>query len=132
MTATGDHGGDSVAEVDAALFAYTPRGFLRAPLPTVATTGEIAPLPFVEQVDLVPTLAALTGTSIPFSNLGIVITQLLNFDLVGPVNENFKQVSSVSCHNGDIKHHCMGQHFIISSCIAIVHCLRNELLKLTL
>lgn len=126
MTATGDHGGDSVAEVDAALFAYTPRGFLRAPLPTVATTGEIAPLPFVEQVDLVPTLAALTGTSIPFSNLGIVITQLLNFDLVGPVNENFKQVSSVSCH------HCMGQRFIISSCIAIVHCLRNELLKLTL
>ncbi|KAL5111967.1 GPI ethanolamine phosphate transferase 3 [Taenia crassiceps] len=92
MTATGDHGGDSVAEVDATLFAYTPRGFLRDSVPSVATTDEITPLPTVEQVDLVPTLAALTGTPIPFSNLGIVITQLLNFDLVGPVNENFKQI----------------------------------------
>ncbi|VDK40497.1 unnamed protein product [Taenia asiatica] len=92
MTATGDHGGDSVAEVDAALFAYTPRGFLRASAPSVAIAGEIAPLPTVEQVDLVPTLAALTGIPIPFSNLGIVITQLLNFDLDGPVNENIKQI----------------------------------------
>ncbi|KAH9286311.1 GPI ethanolamine phosphate transferase 3 [Echinococcus granulosus] len=92
MTATGDHGGNSDAEVDAALFAYTPRGFLRAPAPSAATSGEVVPLLTVEQVNLVPTLAALTGTPIPFSNLGIVVTQLFNFDLVGPVNENFKQI----------------------------------------
>ncbi|VDM34093.1 unnamed protein product [Hydatigera taeniaeformis] len=92
MTATGDHGGDSAAEVDAALFAYTPSGFLRASTSTTASAGEITPLHEVEQVNLVPTLAALTGTPIPFSNLGIVITQLFNFAIVGPVNENFRQM----------------------------------------
>ncbi|KAM3184434.1 hypothetical protein ACTXT7_008363 [Hymenolepis weldensis] len=89
MTATGDHGGESDAEVDAAFFAYSPRGFPRAPQTGIAAE---APLPSVEQINLVPTLAALTSTSIPFSNLGVVLTQLLKSNITSSVNENFKQM----------------------------------------
>lgn len=90
MTGTGDHGGDSDAEVDAAIFAFSPRGFPRVPV--TITSGDAPPLPRVEQVNLVPSLAALTGVPIPFSNLGIIITQLFNSELIGYVNENFRQV----------------------------------------
>ncbi|VDD81012.1 unnamed protein product [Mesocestoides corti] len=90
MTASGDHGGDSDAEVDAALFVYTPRGFPRV---RDASIDDGSPLPSIEQVDLVPTLASLTGVSIPFSNLGVVATTLLNSShLLSAVNANFRQV----------------------------------------
>ncbi|VDO12780.1 unnamed protein product [Rodentolepis nana] len=95
MTATGDHGGESDAEVDAAFFAYTPRGFPRVPQTGLTAEGSFeAPLPSVEQINLVPTLAALTGTPIPFSSLGVVLTQLLESDITRSVNENFKQVDT--------------------------------------
>ncbi|KAM7532458.1 hypothetical protein Aperf_G00000132892 [Anoplocephala perfoliata] len=93
MTSTGDHGGDSAAEVDAAFFAYSPRGFPRAPLTGIGSDGTLeAPLPIVEQVNLVPTLAALSGAPIPFSNLGIIITELFSSDIAPLVNNNFKQM----------------------------------------
>lgn len=93
MTATGDHGGDGEAEVDAAFFAYSPRSFPHAPLTGIGSDGTFkAPLPIVEQVNLVPTLAALSGVPIPFSNLGIVLTELLSSDIASLVNSNFKQV----------------------------------------
>lgn len=102
MTATGDHGGESDAEVDAAFFAYSPRGFPRAPQTGLAAEGSFeAPLPSVEQINLVPTLAALTSTSIPFSNLGVVLTQLLKSNITSSVNENFKQVGTNTLRAGD-------------------------------
>ncbi|KAG0730489.1 GPI ethanolamine phosphate transferase 3 [Chionoecetes opilio] len=62
MTQTGDHGGDSRDEVEAALFVYSPA--LHLPTPTLT-------LP-VAQVDLVPTLALALGLPIPFSSPGQV------------------------------------------------------------
>lgn len=68
MTQTGDHGGDSKEEVEAALFVYSPA--LHLPSPPVRT------LP-VAQVDLVPTLALSLGVPVPFSSLGKVMEDVL-------------------------------------------------------
>lgn len=68
MTQTGDHGGDSREEVEAALFVYSPA--LHLPSPPVHT------LP-VAQVDLVPTLALSLGVPVPFSSLGKVMEDVL-------------------------------------------------------
>lgn len=68
MTQTGDHGGDSKEELEAALFVYSPA--LRLP-PAHAFTPPVA------QVDLVPTLALALGVPIPFSSLGKVMEDVL-------------------------------------------------------
>ncbi|ODH52621.1 hypothetical protein GX48_01106 [Paracoccidioides brasiliensis] len=75
MDAKGDHGGESDDEVEAALWMYSKRGvfgrtndlFLEPP-----RTAKERPVP---QIDLVPTLALLLGTPIPFNNLGSPITE---------------------------------------------------------
>ncbi|CAB3369586.1 Hypothetical predicted protein [Cloeon dipterum] len=69
MTANGNHGGDSAAEVTAAIFVYSPHSEL------FPASGE--PVPQVMQVDLVPTLSSILSVPIPFSNLGTVITEVL-------------------------------------------------------
>lgn len=67
MTATGDHGGDSEDEVNALLFAYS-KSYAFLDDSKNAT---------MDQIDLVPSLAATLGVPIPFSNLGSI-----NFDIV--------------------------------------------------
>ena len=69
MTETGDHGGASPNEVDAGMFVYS-----KIPLIDRFLGSSSA---IVNQIDLVPTLAAISGTSVPFSNLGSVILDLL-------------------------------------------------------
>lgn len=70
----GNHGGDSTAEVTAAMFVFSPHSALFPPI------GK--PISQVMQVDLVPTLSTILGVPIPFSNLGTVITEAL------PLNES--------------------------------------------
>jgi phosphatidylinositol glycan class O len=65
---TGDHGGDSVAEVTAAMFVYSPKPLLSTKISHTDT---------VNQVDLVPTLATILGLPIPYANLGTVILEAL-------------------------------------------------------
>ncbi|XP_015437808.1 PREDICTED: GPI ethanolamine phosphate transferase 3 [Dufourea novaeangliae] len=67
MTDTGDHGGDSSNEVEAAMFVYS-----LVPLQKYNSFQGT-----VNQIDLVPTLASILGTPIPFSNLGSVILDSL-------------------------------------------------------
>lgn len=69
MTSTGDHGGDSRAEVEAAMFVYS-----RVPI-LGKKFGEIEAR--VHQIDLVPTLASILGIPIPFSSLGTTILDIL-------------------------------------------------------
>ncbi|KAJ8041849.1 GPI ethanolamine phosphate transferase 3 [Holothuria leucospilota] len=71
MTKTGDHGGDSPEEVGAALFAYSPSQLWHK--------EEIHTQNTVSQIDLVPTVALLLGTPIPFSNLGKLIPDFFAF-----------------------------------------------------
>ncbi|KYN43849.1 GPI ethanolamine phosphate transferase 3 [Trachymyrmex septentrionalis] len=72
MTETGDHGGDSSNEVEAAMFVYSMTPLLKG---FVINDGNS-----VNQIDLVPTLASILGTPIPFSNLGSVILDCLPID----------------------------------------------------
>ncbi|XP_076248321.1 phosphatidylinositol glycan anchor biosynthesis class O [Calliopsis andreniformis] len=67
MTESGDHGGESINEIEAAMFVYSTLPLL--------TYGSIQNT--VSQIDLVPTLASVLGVPIPFSNLGSVILDSL-------------------------------------------------------
>ena len=67
MTITGDHGGDSPDETDAALFVYSPKGFYEP-------RNESR----INQIDLTPTLAMLLDVPIPFGSLGTPITELFH------------------------------------------------------
>ncbi|GAB9467971.1 Gpi ethanolamine phosphate transferase 3 [Globisporangium polare] len=73
MSSDGNHGGATDDETGAALFLFSNK-------PLVETSGgdeeaNVWPTE-VPQVDLVPTLALLSGLPIPFGNLGSVIPQL--------------------------------------------------------
>ena len=67
MTSSGDHGGDSEAELTAGLFVYSPVLGFRDGRDAVTS---------VAQIDLVPSLSLLLGVPIPFSNLGAIIEDL--------------------------------------------------------
>ncbi|XP_015523909.1 GPI ethanolamine phosphate transferase 3 isoform X1 [Neodiprion lecontei] len=69
MTSTGDHGGDSKSEVEAAMFVYS-----KIPLLGKKFAKNIDE---VHQIDLVPTLSSILGIPIPFSNLGTTILDVL-------------------------------------------------------
>ncbi|XP_061468852.1 GPI ethanolamine phosphate transferase 3 [Rhineura floridana] len=68
MTGTGDHGGDSEEEVNAALFVYSKAPLFQSDPPKAPET--------VPQVNLVPTLALLLGVPVPYSNIGEVMAEL--------------------------------------------------------
>uniref|UniRef100_A0A8C0EUH2 GPI ethanolamine phosphate transferase 3, catalytic subunit n=1 Tax=Bubo bubo TaxID=30461 RepID=A0A8C0EUH2_BUBBB len=72
MTETGDHGGDSEKEVNAALFVYS-----KTPLFVTVPPEEPEAVP---QVNLVPTVALLLGVPIPYSNIGEVMAELFSGD----------------------------------------------------
>ncbi|KAL0278725.1 UNVERIFIED_CONTAM: hypothetical protein PYX00_000459 [Menopon gallinae] len=69
MTQSGDHGGESSDEVTSALFMFSPAPFLSSEM--------VVKTDVVYQVDFVPTLSALLGFPVPFSNLGKVILEAL-------------------------------------------------------
>lgn len=75
MTVTGDHGGDSLAETESALFVYAGRKvFDDAPsLPNYRS---------VRQIDLVPTFSLLLDLPIPLPNIGGLINELFPRDAV--------------------------------------------------
>ncbi|CAB1318461.1 unnamed protein product [Coregonus sp. 'balchen'] len=69
MTDTGDHGGESQKETDAAIFLYSPSPLF--PASPSQSDPEVVP-----QTDLVPTLALLLGIPIPYSSVGQVLLPL--------------------------------------------------------
>jgi len=82
---TGDHGHDSIEETTTAVIAYHKKGFqknlqknldsLMKSTPHAVLEGlSLDKIPEINQVDMVPTLAMLTGTPVPFSNLGQMVS----------------------------------------------------------
>ncbi|XP_056146670.1 GPI ethanolamine phosphate transferase 3 [Lampris incognitus] len=69
MTDTGDHGGESQKETDAAIFLYSPSPLF--PGPPAQDEPDVVP-----QTDLVPTLSLLLGVPIPYSSVGQVLLPL--------------------------------------------------------
>lgn len=91
MTETGDHGGDSTLELESALFFYS-----KTPIQSsIHKKQTIDRLVFkqVRQINLTPTLALLFGVPIPFSNLGIVIQDMFEFNKPSALYANFIQVN---------------------------------------
>ncbi|KAM6985257.1 GPI ethanolamine phosphate transferase 3 [Aplochiton taeniatus] len=74
MTDTGDHGGESQKETDAAIFLYSPSPLFAGGAPA-QSEPEVVP-----QTDLVPTLALLMGVPIPYSSVGQVLLPLFPGD----------------------------------------------------
>lgn len=93
MTNNGDHGGDSSDETSAGLFVYSPMLDLKhnASVPKV-----------VNQIDLVPTLALLMGVPIPYSNLGMVILDLIQPERPtngnAETNEETQHLTTLAAH----------------------------------
>lgn len=79
MTDSGDHGGDSSHEVEAAMFVYS----------TMPLVDYDSHEDTVNQIDLVPTLASILRTPIPFSNLGsVVLGSLPSLTRSGRIEDN--------------------------------------------
>lgn len=70
MTDSGDHGGESEAETNALLFAYS-KGF---PFHELRETPNEDSM---QQIDFVPVISAIFGIPVPFSNLGMMNVNLL-------------------------------------------------------
>lgn len=70
MTDKGDHGGESEAETNALLFAYS-KGHPFLELRETPTEDSM------QQIDFVPVLSAIMGVPVPFSNLGTMNVNLV-------------------------------------------------------
>lgn len=102
MNPQGDHGGDSVEELEAALFMYSKRETFHTDLDNAMS---------VAQIDFVSTFALLMGLPIPFNNLGAPIPHafpghaLLSFSsalqLTNHQIENY--IEAYSEHSSSIK-----------------------------
>ncbi|RAH85782.1 alkaline phosphatase-like protein [Aspergillus japonicus CBS 114.51] len=78
MDENGNHGGETLEEVLAAVWLYSPRAWVGRRITGDGDThdeGKAA----VPQVDIVPTLALLLGVPIPFNNLGRPIEEVFAF-----------------------------------------------------
>ncbi|KAI3645014.1 hypothetical protein MP228_011178 [Amoeboaphelidium protococcarum] len=98
MNSQGDHGGDSMAEVDAGLFVYSASPVFDQY--KVSSTSETS-LSYeqMSQIDLVPTLCALLGVTIPFSNLGFLNLDLLKSLMAFKANDEGIQLNSLAKRN---------------------------------
>jgi phosphatidylinositol glycan class O len=70
MDSKGDHGGESDDEVQAALWMYSRKGIFGRETKELALPPRTPKERWVNQIDLVPTLALLLGLPIPYNNLG--------------------------------------------------------------
>lgn len=87
MDRRGDHGGDGALETSAALWVYSKIPLSSRPttspaslLPARTFPGATVPHRYVQQIDLVPSLALLLGLPIPYNNLGTVIPELFSHE----------------------------------------------------
>ncbi|XP_014212963.1 GPI ethanolamine phosphate transferase 3-like [Copidosoma floridanum] len=88
MTKSGDHGGESSDETDAALFVYST-----LPLISESTDLNIKSSSTVRQIGFVPTISVILGTPIPFSNIGGLIFEAL------PLKVSTENVNSFILHS---------------------------------
>ncbi|ODV97360.1 hypothetical protein PACTADRAFT_38885 [Pachysolen tannophilus NRRL Y-2460] len=96
MDQTGNHGGESKDEVEAALFMYSKKPFfgrLEDSYYNISNAGKYHRS--VNQIDLVPTLSLLLGLPIPYNNLGIPIQECFNNNIENLARANFETVTQI-------------------------------------
>ncbi|XP_054748471.2 GPI ethanolamine phosphate transferase 3-like [Lytechinus pictus] len=96
MTKSGDHGGDTPEERSSAIFMYSPRKIFAKRDIMAKRIPDV-----VSQIDFVPTLSLLLGVSIPFSNLGAIISPLFS---IGPPSVQTTKAPSSPDNQQYIKH----------------------------
>lgn len=94
MDPKGDHGGDSLQEVESTLWMYSKTPFFgRLPgKDTYDTSAYGEHHRSVGQIDLVPTLSLLLGLPIPFNNLGFPIAEAF----LGPNSNDLANVAKAN------------------------------------
>lgn len=94
MDPKGDHGGDSLPEVESTLWMYSKNPFFgRLPgVSTYNTTAYGESHRSVSQIDLVSTISLLLGLPVPFNNLGFPITEAF----IGPDSENIRDLAKAN------------------------------------
>lgn len=81
MDSTGNHGGDSKDELEAALFMYSKKAKFNKKLSDFYDISNLGgDYRAVNQIDLVSTLSLLLGLPIPHNNLGTPIDELFSFE----------------------------------------------------
>lgn len=104
MTSTGDHGGASRAEVDAALFVHIP-----APRASLHPGRHPAGSARIQQIDLAATLSLLLDIPIPFSSLGQARPELLGITSItarlAVARANAAQVCASAGHHRPLVSH---------------------------
>lgn len=81
MDHTGNHGGDSLPELESTIFFYSKNKKFkpnRLPQDKYDTSALGANYRSVNQIDLVPTISLLLGLPIPYNNLGFPIDELFS------------------------------------------------------
>lgn len=120
MNDNGNHGGSSAGETSAALVFMSKKlqdyevpaeqKSVHLPVEDTSTAPNYQYLTSIQQVDLVPTLAALFNFPIPKNSVGVLIRdtlQLLDDKLAAvKVQENFQQLQLRNGHDG--KEECLG------------------------
>ncbi|CCF55611.1 hypothetical protein KAFR_0A01730 [Kazachstania africana CBS 2517] len=108
MNDAGNHGGSSAGETSAGLVFFSkklskfkiPIRQLNARLPITSNSSDYQYLTQVQQMDLVPTLAALYNVPIPKNSVGVIIPdflQLLDPNIIDTkLLENYKQLLELS------------------------------------
>lgn len=93
MDSKGDHGGDSLQELEATLWMYSKRpafGRISGDAATIYDTSDGgARHRAVSQIDLVPTLSLLLGLPVPYSNLGFPIAEAF----LGPKSNDIERLA---------------------------------------
>ena len=97
MTETGDHGGDTANETNAALFLYSSRPLLPSEIPSHTISSPLLLSESVSQKNIVPTLSLLLGLPIPYSNLGRLIPELFLKDGTLSSLLNLSRAMLVNC-----------------------------------
>lgn len=92
MDLKGDHGGESDDEVQSALWMFSRKEIFGRTDPKHFIPPLSAKERFVNQIDIVPTLALLLGIPIPFNNLGKPIQEAF----VGKKGNDWKNLASVA------------------------------------
>jgi len=99
MTTTGNHGGSTIDETSTAIFAYFKKGFMKYKnndsnikkvMRSVNETNAQ-----MKQAVLAPTLSMLTGTPIPFSSMGQILSDLYPVGDYYPVVEKCPEAGFV-------------------------------------
>lgn len=84
MLESGDHGGSTDDEINAALFVHSTKRFL------ISNGDSIQSVP---QINIVPTLSLLMGVPIPFCNIGGIIPEIyLSINSAHVSNEYYEQM----------------------------------------